>query len=92
MVTDPVARSLAARIAANERWSRVADRRAEAAPLWRSNPTQLSYWERKVDPDGTLSAPERNRRAEQSRRAYMQRLALRSRNARAARKSGGAGK
>jgi len=91
-MADPVARSLAAKIAANERWSRVADRSAEAAPLWRSNPTQLSYWERKIDPDGTLSAAERNRRATQARRAYMQKLALKSRNARAVRKRKGTAK
>jgi len=39
-------------------------------------------FEREVDPDGVLSAPERARRAEAAKRAYFQRMALRSAKAR----------
>lgn len=46
----------------------------------------LARFEREVDPDGTLSPPERARRAEAARRAYFARLAYRSALARAARK------
>jgi len=45
----------------------------------------LDRFERDVDPDGTLSVPERLRRAEAARRAYFTRLALRSAQARKAR-------
>lgn len=39
-------------------------------------------FEREVDPDGLLPAPERARRAEAAKRAYFQRMALRSAKAR----------
>jgi hypothetical protein len=39
-------------------------------------------FERQVDPDGVLPAPERARRAEAAKRAYFQRMALRSAKAR----------
>lgn len=86
MARDAVARSLAARVAANTRWSRVDDRRAEAAPMWRANPSQLSYWQRRIDPDGTLPADQRTAMAVSARKAHMQRLAAKSKAARAARK------
>jgi hypothetical protein len=39
-------------------------------------------FEMEVDPDGSLTEPERRRRAEAARRAYFTRLALRSARAR----------
>lgn len=45
----------------------------------------LDRFEREVDPAGTLSGPERLRRAEAAKRAYFTRLALRSAQARRAR-------
>ncbi len=39
-------------------------------------------FEREVDPDGVLPAPERARRAEAAKRAYFQGMALRSAKAR----------
>lgn len=39
-------------------------------------------FEREVDPDGVLPAPEQARRAEAAKRAYFQRMALRSAKAR----------
>jgi hypothetical protein len=46
----------------------------------------LSKFEREVDPDGTLSPEERQRRAEHARRAHMARIARLSAIARRARK------
>jgi hypothetical protein len=88
-MADPVTRRLAAKVAANTRWSRVADRSAESRPMWSANPSQVSYWERKVDPDGTLPADQRGAMAVSARTAYMQRLAAKSKAAREARKTGG---
>ena len=53
----------------------------------------LRKFEREVDPDGTLSAEERQRRAEAARRAHMLRLAYASAKARRrrARRGGGGG-
>ena len=50
----------------------------------------LARFEREVDPEGLLSATERQRLAAHARRAYMLRLAIKSRDARQA-KSGSAG-
>lgn len=44
-------------------------------------------FEREVDPDGTLSPEERQRRAQAAMRAHMSRLALASSQARARRKA-----
>jgi hypothetical protein len=38
----------------------------------------MTYWERKVDPDGQLDAHERARRAEHARKSYYASLALKS--------------
>lgn len=48
----------------------------------------LARFEREADPDNTLPADERRRRAEALRKAHMTRLALRSAQARKARASG----
>ena len=47
----------------------------------------IDRFERQVDPDGELEPAERARRAESARKAYMAGLALRSSQARAARKA-----
>ena len=69
-------------IAAEISWSRTVDRSARTRP---AREKFLQRFEREVDPDGTLSADERRRRAEHAKRAYMLRLAKR---AAAARKAG----
>jgi hypothetical protein len=46
----------------------------------------MDRFERQVDPDGTLPADERAKRAESARKAYFTALALRSSRARAARR------
>jgi hypothetical protein len=75
------ARSLAASIAANTRWSResgvVGTERARSA-----GPGRIDYWLAQVDPGGELPHDERLRRAERAKRAHFQRLALASAKAR----------
>lgn len=48
----------------------------------------LDSFERQVDPEGILTAAERRRRAKAARQSHMAKLALRSAQARAARKAG----
>jgi len=52
--------------------------------------TFLDSFEKQVDPDGVLPEAERLRRAEAARKAHFSRLALKSADARAARKAGAA--
>jgi hypothetical protein len=56
------------------------------APAQAASPGQLAYWERQIDPERVLSGDERRRRAEAARNAHMARLALKSSQARRARK------
>jgi len=72
-------RTLAAKIAAHERWSRVPDRTAATAP---ARAALMAKFEHQVDPDGTLPPEERARRAEHARKAFFGRLALASARAR----------
>lgn len=60
------------RIAAEISWSRTTDRSARTRP---AREKFLQRFEQEVDPDGTLPADERRRRAEHAKRAYMLRLA-----------------
>ena len=62
-------------IAAEISWSRTIDRSARTRP---AREKFLQRFEREVDPDRTLSAEERRRRAEHAKRAYMLRLAKRA--------------
>jgi hypothetical protein len=84
MALTPAQRKLRAQIAANTRWSR-----EDPAPTAaRGHAGLLARFEREIDPDGTLSPQERARRTRAALRAHMKRLALRSSQARAARKAG----
>ena len=78
----PEQRSTRARIAALTRWSKE-DPKAQAQ---RMQDGMMDRFRREVDPDGTLPAAERERRAVAARKAHMQRLALASSKARGARK------
>ena len=69
------AKDLDRRIAAEISWSRTRDRSARTRP---ARDKFLERFEREVDPDGTLPAEERRRRAEHAKRAYMLRLAKRA--------------
>jgi len=66
------AKDINRRIAAEISWSRTVDRNARTRP---AREKFLQRFEREVDPDGTLPADERRRRAEHAKRAYMLRLA-----------------
>jgi hypothetical protein len=64
--------SLRGRIAANERWARVADRTAATAPARAGLDAKFAA---EVDPDGTLGPEDRARRIDAKRRAHFARLA-----------------
>jgi hypothetical protein len=81
----PKERSLRASIAANTRWSREDPRPA----LAEVRAGFARRFEDKVDPDRSLPADERARRARAAMRAHMQSLSLKS--AKARRKAGGSG-
>ncbi len=85
---NPAERSLIAAIAANESWAETPDRSARTAKARAASPGGLDYWERQVDPSGTLSPAVRAQRAESKRWAHFQRLALKSAQARRTRKEG----
>jgi hypothetical protein len=76
-------RSLQGRIAAYESWAQTADPTARTAA---ARAAFLDRFEREVDPEGVLSPTERVRRAEAKRKAYFARLALKSAQARRARR------
>jgi hypothetical protein len=80
----PEQRSLRARIAAYGLHEKV-DGLTHTAPARAASPGQSSYWDKKVDPDGTLPDAERRRRAEIAKKRYFSTLALKSARARALR-------
>lgn len=77
--TEYTDRVLIARVAAHTRWASETDRTKATAPARRG---LIAKFEREVDPDGVLSADERDRRARSAMRAHMSRMALRSAQAR----------
>ena len=82
----PPNRTLAAKLAANTRWSK--EDPAEQGRKMRAGLD--AKFLREVDPNNELPEAERHRRAECARKAYYQRLALASANARRAKRNGGA--
>jgi hypothetical protein len=76
-------RAMNARAAALAGWSQVGDRTARTQV---ARDAFMSRFDLAVDPEGVLPPEERARRAEAARRAYFVRLALKSSQARAARK------
>ncbi|GAA3841708.1 hypothetical protein GCM10022403_087320 [Streptomyces coacervatus] len=85
MSTTPEERSLRAQIAAFERWAYEADR-SDATAAARA--ASMGRFDKLVDPDGSLTPEERARRAACARKAHFLRMALRSAQARRARKNG----
>lgn len=73
-------RSLAASIAANDRWAREPDR---SAATQKAREAFLARFEREVDPDSRLTPPERQKRAQNAMKAHFRRMALASAKARA---------
>ena len=78
----PAERSLRARIAAHTRWA-TDDPVAATEPARRAFLASFDY---QVDPDGVLSPAERARRSESLRKAHFARMALKSAQARRARR------
>ena len=83
---SPAERSLRARLAGLT-FAATHDVREHMKPAQAASPGQLPYWERRVDPDGTLDELERRRRAECARKAHMTKLALASATARRRKKA-----
>lgn len=80
---DPAERALIAKLAGHARWATVTDPTAATAV---ARQAALDRFERQVDPDGTLDPADRARRAMHARKAYFARLALKSAQARRARR------
>lgn len=81
---DPKLRKLISSIGADVKWSQTSDRPAATAAARKAFHDQF---ERQVDPAGTLDPVERARRAQNAMRAHFSRLALKSAQARRARKA-----
>jgi hypothetical protein len=77
-------RSSIARLAAHSRWAKEEDR--SAATQAARDGLQRRF-EDQVDPDRTLPADERAKRTDSARRAHFQRLALKSAQARRAKRT-----
>jgi hypothetical protein len=75
---------LRGRLAAETSWANTVDPSARTAP---ARAAFLDRFERQVDPDGVLDPTDRARRAEHARKAHFARLALRSAQARRARRA-----
>lgn len=82
MSKDPTLATLHAKLAVHSSWAQTADRAARTAP---ARAAALRRFEDQVDPDRSLPAEERQRRAESARRAHMARLAYLAAKARKAR-------
>jgi hypothetical protein len=80
----PVGKSLQHRSAAFARWANCSDPSAATAP---ARNAFHARFERQVDPDGTLPADERARRAEAAERSYMLELSRKAVAARARKKA-----
>lgn len=78
-------RSIAAQIAAADRWGRTTDRTAATAP---ARAGLRAKFAREVDPDGTLPPDELERRVDSLMRAHMLRMSLAAAKARAAKRNG----
>lgn len=76
---------MARRVAAYTSWANTVDPTKRTAP---GRTAALARFERQVDPDGTMPAPERARRAEAAKKAYFLNLARLSAQARRRRKDG----
>ena len=75
MAVHPQEQALIARLAAHESWAHTPDRTARTAP---ARAALMARFDREVDPDGTLPADERAKRAGHARTAYFLRLSLKS--------------
>lgn len=76
-------RAIIAKVAAHTRWANTVDRTTATA---KARKAFIDRFERDVDPDGVLDPLERAKRAANARRAHFQRLALKSAQARRAKR------
>lgn len=83
-------RTVNARIAANERWAKEADRSQATAKARANSPASIEYWMRKVDPGNTMPHAQRLRRAQNAKSAFYERRAAAMRKAKALKAAGGA--
>lgn len=82
---DPGDRAMIAKLAITSRWANTPREERRAATA-KATAASLSRFEREVDPDGKLDPAERAYRAEMAKSAHYTRLALKSAQARRARK------
>lgn len=75
--------SLRGRLGAQESWARTSDRTGRTAPARKAFNDRFL---KQVDPEGVLPEKERQQRAEQARKAFYTRMALKSVQARRARR------
>ena len=83
----PELRSLRARLAVNASWAKTKDRTARTKNGTDASPARLTYWEKRVDPDGVMDDATRSKAAKNARTAHYQRMAFRSAQARARKKT-----
>lgn len=81
----PAGRSLRASIAVNTSWANTKNRSERSAP---GRQAFMDSFEAKVDPDGVMDEVTRKKAAENARKAHFQRMALKSVQARRAKKAG----
>ena len=86
----PSERSAIASIAANTRWANEDNRAAATAKARDNSPASLTYWMRKVDPDGVLPRATRVAKAENARKAHYKAIMRKARAAKAAKRAGAA--
>ncbi len=86
-MSTPSERSVIASIAAHTRWSREDNRVGATAKARENSPASLTYWQRKVDPEGKLAPAVRLAMAENAKKAHYERAALRMRQAKAAKRA-----
>jgi hypothetical protein len=82
-------RKLRAKTAVNTQWAAVrdADRTAKTAAMRRNSPSQLAYWEDRLDPNGEMDPQERAKLARNLQAAHFSKMALKSAKARRLRKA-----
>ncbi|GGK62269.1 hypothetical protein Sme01_04230 [Sphaerisporangium melleum] len=84
--STPEERRVIASIAANTRWSREGNRVGATAKARNNSPASIEYWKKKVDPESTMLPAIRLKAAMNAKKAHYDRIALRMRQAKAAKR------
>lgn len=82
---DPAYRSARGRYGAHVMHSKHDGREITAAAT-AAGPQSIAYWRKRVDPEGVLDEPERERRAQHAKKAHYARLSMLAAAAKRARK------